>query len=453
MDQGIRPDRGFESSKAGREGKGRFAAGIVVGVLVTVLVAAMFALAAFARQAAVRSQAAAAESQAAASAAAQGDEAKLDIDAIARKMKRIQYVIEDHFLFEEDPEKVETWIYTGMMYGLDDPYSVYFTPEDYEALMEEAEGTYAGIGAMVSQDTQTGVMSIVRVFADCPAFEAGMLPGDILYKVDDLEVTGMDLDLVVKNNIRGRPGSTVTITVLRGDDMEEVPLTIKRRMIEVPTVEHEMLAGDVGYVSVLQFDGVTTDQFIAAVEDLQGQGMEKLVIDLRGNPGGVLDVAVDMMAYVLPDGLLIYTEDKNGLGEKYYTEGGKIRVSSTAGSVPGGYPRNDGHELDIPIAVLIDGSSASASEVFAGALKDYKKAVLVGTTTFGKGIVQQMVPLGDGSALKITIAHYYTPMGNDVHEKGIEPDIEVELSEELRTKAVVEHDEDNVLQAAIAALE
>ena len=344
-------------------------------------------------------------------------------------MKYIQGIIDQYFLFDEDTEKVEDGIYTGLMYGLDDPYSVYYNAEQYQSLMESTSGEYCGIG---------------------------MLPGDILYQVDGETVTGKDLDLVVKENIRGEEGTYVDITVLRGENAEETPLHVERRSIEVPTVEYQMLENQVGYIYVTQFDEVTAKQFEDAIDDLEDQGMEKLVIDLRNNPGGVLDTAVEMLAYVLPedklDGMLVYTADKNGEGDRYFCKDGKIQRESDDGSRDSRYPKEDDHELDVPLAVLVNGNSASASEVFTGAVMDYDAGIVVGTTTFGKGIVQNLIPLGDGTAIKLTTAHYYTPNGFDLHGKGLEPDVVVEMDEELQKKAVVELSEDNQLQAAIEAM-
>lgn len=203
-------------------------------------------------------------------------------------MNYIQDIIKQYYLFDEDPEAVEDGIYLGLMYGLNDPYSVYYNEEDYASMLEDTSGEYCGIGAMVSQNRSTGIATVTKVFEGAPSFEAGMLPGDIIYKVGGEDVAGMELDLLVSNYIRGEEGSKVKITVLRGDANEEVELTIERRQIEVPTVEHEMLEDNIGYVYVMQFDSVTSQQFKEAVEDLESQGMEKLVIDLRDNPGAFL---------------------------------------------------------------------------------------------------------------------------------------------------------------------
>ncbi len=383
-------------------------------------------------------------------------EGELELDRITEKMNYIQEIVKEYYLFDEDVELVEDGIYMGLMYGLNDPYSVYYNEEDYQSLMEDTSGEYCGIGAMVSQNRTTGISTVVKVFETAPAFEAGMLPGDIIYKVDDEDVAGMELDLLVTNYIRGEEGSRVKVTVLRGDANEEVDLDIERRKVEVPTVEHEMMADNIGYIYVMQFDGVTGPQFQAAVDDLEKQGMEKLIIDLRDNPGGLLDAVVEMLAYVLPedkmDGMLVYTADKDGKGDRFFCDDGKIQYESDYGQQASGFPKKDGHEIDVPMAVLVNGNSASASEVFTGAIMDYEVGIVVGTQTFGKGIVQSLLPLGDGTAIKLTTAHYYTPSGFDLHGVGLKPDIEVELDEELRTKAVVEKDEDNQIQAAIEAL-
>ena len=382
---------------------------------------------------------------------------ELDMDAIGMKLETLQEIINQYYLFDEDMDKVESGIYKGMMMGLEDPYTVYYTPEEYQSLMEETEGVYCGIGVLVSQDIQTGVITALRVFKDSPAEEAGMKKGDIFYKVGDIEANTKDLDVLVKEDIRGEEGTFVDITVLR--DGEEIELHIERRMVETTTVEGKMLDEDTGYILVTQFEIVTGDQFKQMVEELETQGMEELIIDLRDNPGGVLDSCVEMAAYILPDdqwnGTIISTSDKYGKGVRYYSQDGKIRYEANDG---GGddprYPKEDGHELDMPIAVLMNGQSASAAEVFAGALKDYGKATLVGTTSFGKGIVQSVLPLGDGSGVKLTTSHYYTPSGFDLHKTGLEPDVEIEqvLDEELKGQYDIPAEKDNQLQKAIEVL-
>ena len=354
------------------------------------------------------------------------NDGKLDFEKINQKLATLQNVVSNNFLFQEDMDKVEDGIYSGMMAGLGDPYTVYYNKKDFKALTESTSGKYSGIGAVVTKDPSTGIVTLMRVFDHSPAQEAGLEDGDILYKVNDVDVTSEDLDVLVSTQVRGEEGSKLKVTVLRGEDRKEIEAEVTRRSIEVPTVAHKMLDQHVGYLSVAQFDEVTSDQFKAAIDDLNSQGMQKLVIDLRDNPGGVLSSCVDMLNYLLPKGLLVYTADKDGKGDKFYSD--------------------DAHQLDIPIAILVNGNSASASEVFAGAMKDRGRAKIVGTKTFGKGIVQTLLSLQDGSAVKITTQHYYTPSGFDLHKKGIEPDVVVELNKETKTKV------DNQLQEAIKAL-
>ena len=386
--------------------------------------------------------------QAAESNQAENQNGSLDVNRITKKITTLQQIIDKYYLFDEDTTQVEDWIYKGMMFGLNDPYTTYYTAEEYQKLNEDTEGEYHGIGVMISQNRGTGLITVIKVFKDTPAAEAGMRPGDILYKVGDMEVTGMDMDILVKDYIKGKDGSEVELTVFRQDEGEYVDLKMERRNVTVQTVEYQMMEDSVGYIAVSQFDVVTADQFKAAVNDLEKQGMKKLVVDLRNNPGGVLGTVVDMLDYILPDDLtiegdkdlvrtnpeatlLVYMADKNGKGEQEYA--------------------SDGHSLDIPMAVLVNGESASASEVFTGAMKDYGRATIVGTKTFGKGIVQNLIPLDNGTAIKMTTAHYYTPSGFDLHGKGIEPDVEVELKEELRNQITVDVKEDNQIEAALKA--
>lgn len=386
---------------------------------------------------------------------------KLDLIKIVSKLETFQEVINRYYLFDEDMEKVETGIYKGMLAGLEDPYTVYYTPEEYQSLTEETEGVYCGIGVMVTQNMETGIVTALRVFPGSPAEEAGMKKGDIFYKVGDIETSSEELDVLVQNYIRGEEGTTVDITVIR--DGKELPLTIERRIVETATVEYQMLDEDTGYIMITQFELVTGDQFQEAVEKLEAEGMERLVIDLRDNPGGVLDSCVEIAAYILPDdqydGTIISTSDKNGNGVRYYSKDGEIRYEEN--EKPGRdsrYPKKDSHELDMPISVLINENSASAAEVLAGALKDYGAATLVGTTSFGKGIVQSVLPLEDGSAMKITVAHYYTPNGIDLHKKGLNPDVEVK-AEPVQTDEIsygkyddVSVETDNQLRTAIEAI-
>ena len=337
------------------------------------------------------------------------------------KIQELSQYIDQYYLFDYEEEDVENGIYKGLMAGLGDVYTGYYTPEEYEDFMETSNGSYSGIGAMLSQDYTTGIITVVRAFSGSPAAEAGMQTGDILYMVEGEEVTGKDLSLVV-TDLKGVEGTQVQVSMLRGRDILEMTLT--RKNIEVPTVESRMIDAQIGYIAITEFDDVTDEQFMEALDALEAQGMKKLIVDLRDNGGGLVDVTCAILDRLLPEGLIVYTEDKYGnrRGERSDAEN---------------YYSGD-------MAVLVNGNSASASEIFAGAIKDYGVGTLIGTQTFGKGIVQSLFPLSDGSAVKITVSRYYTPEGNNIHEVGITPDLVVEQGENPEV--------DNQLQKAIEVL-
>lgn len=342
-------------------------------------------------------------------------------EQVNTKIEELNNYIDQYYLFDYEEEDVENGIYKGLMAGLGDIYTGYYTPEEYASFMESSNGTYSGIGAMLTQDYNTGIISVVRAFDGSPAAEAGMQTDDILYKVEGEEVTGKDLSLVVAD-LKGEEGTKVNLSILRGTD--EIELTMERRNIQVPTVEYRMETDQIGYISISEFDDVTQEQFISALEALEGQGMKDLIIDLRNNGGGLVDVTCAILDRLLPEGLIVYTEDKYGERQEQLSDAE--------------------HYFAGKMAVLVNGNSASASEIFAGAIKDYGVGTLIGTQTFGKGIVQSLFPLSDGSAIKITVSRYYTPAGNNIHEVGIEPDIVLEYDKEAEG--------DNQLEKAIEVL-
>lgn len=344
---------------------------------------------------------------------------------VVQKAESIQQVIDKLYLEEEDVQAVQEGVYKGMVSALGDPYSVYYTKEEYDAFQESYTGEYCGIGASLLQNADTGLITIVKTFKGSPAQEAGLKTDDILYKVEGEEVTGEDLSEVVAR-VKGKEGTTVNVTIMRGS--EEMNLELVRKTISVPTVEYEMLDNNTGYIIISEFDEITTSQWSEAYEALKQQGMTSLIVDLRNNPGGGLSVVAEILDSILPEGMIVYHEDKYGQREEYKSD--------------------EEHKIEVPLAVLVNGNSASASEIFAGAVKDYGIGTLVGTTTFGKGIVQQMVSLGDGSAMKVTISKYYTPSGVCIHGTGIEPDIQVEFDAEAYEK----DESDNQLQKAIEVL-
>ena len=324
------------------------------------------------------------------------------------------------FYFDDvDDEKAADNIFKAYLAAYGDKYTVYYTPEEYKSMMESTTGSFYGIGA-VCQKADDGAILISEAYEYAPAYKAGIRNGDKVIEVNGEDITGMDLSVAVAL-IKGEKGTDVNLTIMRNG--EKMNFTVTRDKIDIKTVSSEILENNIGYIYISQFDDVTTDQFKEAVNDLQNQGVAGLVIDIRNNPGGVLKTVVDMLDYILPNGLIVYTETKDGTRQEY------------SGS--------DNYELNLPMAVLVNGNSASASEIFAGAMQDYDKAQIIGTQTFGKGIVQTIRPLTDGSAFKYTIAKYFTPKGQDIHGKGVTPDSIVELpddaTEDVQLKAAVEY--------------
>lgn len=353
-------------------------------------------------------------------------------EALLKKMSTMKGIVSKYFLYDVTEEQYEDSVLKGLMEALDDPYSTYYTAEEYAELMEQTEGVYYGIGAYVSQSQDTKVLTITKPFKGGPADQAGIMPGDIIYKVEGEVVTDQDISTVVAK-MKGEKGTQVKLTVLRGETMEEIDFTVTRDEIKVPTVEYKMLEDKIGYIYVLQFDKVTVDQFINAIDDLEAQGMKGLVIDIRDNGGGLYSSCVEMLERLIKkDKLLVYTETKSGERDDEYSK--------------------DDDSVDVPMAILINGNSASASEIFAGAIQDYHLGTIVGTQSFGKGIVQSVMPLLDGSAVKLTISNYYTPSGDSIHKIGITPDVVVELDKSLVGKTEISVEEDNQLQAAIKEL-
>ncbi len=346
---------------------------------------------------------------------------------VSKKLNKLNALIDKYYLYEDeiDTDKLAEGIYSGYTSALGDKYTVYYDEDETKALMESTSGTFSGVGATLTKDADTGYATIVNVYEDSPAEKAGLKAGDILEKIDDHEVGDEQLDTVVPW-IKGEKGTEVKITVLR--DGEELELTATRDTIEVKTVSYEMKENQIGYIRVSEFDTVTYDQFKEALDDLENQGMQGLIVDLRNNPGGSLDTVTNMLRLLLPEGTIVSTKDKNGKKDEITCDGT--------------------HEFKKPMAVLVNQYSASASEIFSGAVQDYGTAKIVGVTTYGKGVVQQLMDLGDGTCLKVTIAEYYTPNGRSINGKGVEPDVEVEYQyDEENPKA------DNQLDQALSTVQ
>ena len=355
--------------------------------------------------------------------------AAIDWNKVTDKEEEIYNTIDEYYLNGIDNDKMKDGIYKGMVDSLGDPYTVYYNTEEYKQFTSSSSGTYSGIGVAVSQNVTTGAITIVKTFKKGSGEKEGMKPGDVIYKVEGKKIEGLELSKVV-SMIKGKEGTFVKVTVLR--DGKEIEFNLERKKLEVDTVNYRMedrSGKKIGYISVSEFDEVTASQFKSAISELSKEGMEGLVIDLRDNPGGLLDVTCEMLDRMIKKGLLVYTVDKYGK-----------RVDEDA---------TDSDSFDKPVAILVNGNSASASEVFSGAMKDYKAATLVGTKTFGKGIVQSIVPFGDGTAMKVTVSKYYTPNGVNIHGTGIEPDVVVELSKDATKNGKYERKNDNQLDKAL----
>ena len=344
-----------------------------------------------------------------------------------QKLNYLEELIDEEYLDEKDESSLREGLYAGMLAGLRDPYSTYYTAEQYKELNTSNEGSYVGIGAVLQKD-DTGGAKIIQLYEGGPGEQAGLKKGDVIKAVDGADVTDKETSDIAAM-VRDSEKDSVMLTIQRENEEKTRDVKVEIRDVEIQTVSHEMLSGDTGYIRISEFSEVTSDQYKKAFADLKDQGMKKLVVDLRDNPGGLLTAVCGVLRQILPEGLIVYTEDKNGKREEETCDGK--------------------NKLDMPLAVLVNGNSASASEIFAGAVKDYGIGTIVGTTTYGKGVVQTIQPLTDGSAVKITIAKYFTPKGNDINKKGITPDVEAELSGDITDWTELTHKEDTQLQTAL----
>ena len=319
----------------------------------------------------------------------------------------------------------------GLIDGLGDKYSVYYNEEEYKELQLSTTGQYYGIGAGLTQDLDTMVVSITKVYKGTPSEAAGLRNEDIIISVDGVDGTSMEVSELVKL-IRGEVGTTVHLEIYRPETGEYLDFDVERADITLPSVDYALLDNGIGYLLIDAFETDTAHQFELAVEDMMAQGMQALILDVRYNPGGMITSVVDIADAILPEGLIVYVEDKAGNRQDFMSDGDTY--------------------MDMPIVVLINEDSASASEILAGAIKDYEYGTLIGTTTFGKGIVQTIFPLLDGDALKLTTAKYFTPNGNYIHKVGIEPDIELEYEYLNPEGEEYERQYDNQILKAIEVL-
>ena len=349
------------------------------------------------------------------------------MDEVNTIYQQMQY----YYLYDIDEAALREGMLEGMLDALGDPYSVYYDESAFDSFTTQTEGEYYGIGCVVTQDLITGMITIVLPYEGTPAYEVGLMPGDILYAVNGEPVTGEDLDQVVMS-IRGGEGTTVALTIVREGEDDYLHFDVERRQVEILSVAHHMKEDQIGYIAVSSFDGVTANQFIAAYEDLKSQGMKGLVIDMRDNGGGLLTTVEAMLDYLLPKGVIFYAKDK--YGNKYLE-----------------YTSDRAAALDVPLAILINGNTASAAEVFSGNIQAFGKATLVGTNTYGKGIMQNTFTTNEEgtTAIKLTVADYYIHGDRNIHKVGIAPDVDVELDPEVAKQIVIADEDDNQLQEAL----
>ena len=348
-----------------------------------------------------------------------------------QKIEYLEKLIDQKYLGDVDKDEMAEGVYAGLIYGLGDVYSRYYTADEYAQETASTDGAYAGIGVSIQKNKNGGVQ-IAECYEGGPGAEAGLQTGDVITAINDTDVTDMELSDVV-SLIRENKDNTILLTVFRENEEKSREISVDVTDVELPSVFGEMLDKKTGYIQITQFTGVTPQQYKDMFSELKDKGMERLVIDLRDNPGGLLTSVCDILREILPEGLIVYTEDKYGNREEETCDGK--------------------HQLDMPLAVLVNENSASASEIFAGAVQDHEVGTIVGTTTYGKGVVQELRQLSDGSAVKLTVSNYYTPNGNSINKVGIKPDVEVKLASELLNKDEITHEEDNQLQKALDVIE
>ncbi len=353
--------------------------------------------------------------------AANGAFTEEEIEKLAHYKEKLR----ENYYEDIDDQTILDGMLSGMMLSAGDPYTCYYTQEEMEEMASSMEGTFQGIGAYLQADLEVGYAKISGVMKGSPASESGLQENDYIIYVDGEDMYQQDLNYIV-SKVRGPEGTTVKLTLNRSG--EKVEVDVERREIVTESVTYELVEGNIAYVTITEFTEVTSEQFADALASFEKDNAEGMLIDLRGNPGGNLTAVVAVCDQILPHGLIVYTEDKYGEGNRYTSSGG--------------------NEFKKPLVVLIDGGSASAAEIMAGAIKDYGMGELVGTTTFGKGIVQNVFQYSDGSGGKLTVSRYFTPNGVNIHKVGIAPDVEVPFD----SAAYLEDKTDNQYNEALRIL-
>lgn len=393
----------------------RFAAGALTGVLVTALVLGVLVPAL---------------TGAGIGLFASGDSAVNS--ASVKKLRQLEQLIGDVY-YEPDTvtqEAKEDGLYKGLLESLNDPYSEYYNKEEMQNLSTSLQGVFGGIGAWISTDKTTGYPKIAGIIDSTPAQKAGLRENDIIYKIDGEDCGDLSTDEVV-SKVRGEVGTDVTLTIARSGEADYLEITITRDTISEQMVSAKVTEEDarIGYLALAEFTEVATDQFKDALKDLYDQGIQALILDLRGNPGGEVDVVTSIANEIIPKGLVFYMEDRNGKKTEYTADGKD--------------------EMTIPLIVLVNGNSASASEILSGAIQDSGKGIILGEQTYGKGVVQTVYNLTDGSAVKLTVAHYFTRNGNDINKVGITPDVKVTFDSD----AYYQKGTDNQYEKAVELLQ
>lgn len=346
------------------------------------------------------------------------------------KLAFLTDLTKENYYEDVDDAKLREGLYHGLISGLGDPYSEYYSKEEYEDFKMSTLGNYAGIGALLSQDKKTMVVTVTKVYDDSPAQKADIRAGDIIVSVDGYEAVKEKLDDFVQR-IRGEENTTLEMVMMR--DGEEQTKTVERAIVTIPSVYGEMLGDGIGLIEITDFSVNTENEFKETLQSLEKQGLKALVFDLRTNGGGLVSSVTDILDDILPEGTVVYTIDKKGEKTTYTSD--------------------NEHQIDCPMVVLTSGNTASAAEIFAGAIHDFNYGTLIGKKTYGKGVVQYTYPLPDGSAAKLTFATYYTPSGKCIHKKGIKPDIDIEYKYTGDPSAKdYDYSKDNQVQKAIEIL-
>ncbi len=353
-----------------------------------------------------------------------------DIENEFKKVLYLKEYIEDNYYQSIEEDKFQEGILKGLFTALEDPYSQYMNKSEMDSFMTQTHGTYGGIGIIVTPGAD-GYITVVAPIEDTPGEKSGIISGDKIVKVNDREVTADKLDEAI-SIMKGKPGTKVDLTILRANRNEPLVFTIEREEIRLQTVKSRMINNGIGYIRITMFDDKTAEDFKSHLRDLEAKNLKGLIIDLRNNPGGSLKECVEIADELLGKQNIVYTKNRAGDVE---------------------YLKSDAKKVDYPFTIIVNEGSASASEILTGAVKDTESGKIVGTTTFGKGLVQVFRPLSDGTGFKLTTSQYFTPNGNYIHGKGIKPDIVIELPDELKEKVDLSDEEDIQLQKALEVLE